>query len=112
MEDWQKVKQLFDISKAMAEFSFIWGFMVMIFTTVLDIMWAFYMIKVNQLDSKKAAGYSSTLYFIASIVVISYTHNILYVLSATLGAFLGTYIGVEIEKKKKAKLEINPPLEI
>ena len=62
---------------------------------VFDILYALYVIFVGQKRALAASVTGSMLYSLGAVGVMSYTHNVLYIIPLSLGAFVGTYIAVK-----------------
>lgn len=86
-----------------AEFSWVVALMVFLAYIVLDILYALYTLAVNRLQPARAATTGSLMYFLLALGVFSYTHNPLYVISLVLGSWIGTYVAVLHELKKKQR---------
>lgn len=69
----------------------------------IDMLYAYYVICVGKGESLKAATCSMFIYTLLSYGVVSYSTNIYYIIPIALGAWLGSFIVVEYEKRKKAK---------
>lgn len=69
--------------------------------TLIDILYAAYVICVNKLQPIKAATCSMIIYCLLSYGVISYSQNIWYIIPLAMGAWLGSFLTVYHEKKKK-----------
>lgn len=66
-------------------------FIVYIF---FDILYALYVICVSKKRALAASFTGALLYSLGAVGVMNYTHNVLYLLPLSLGAFVGTYIAV------------------
>jgi len=84
---------------------FLWYIALLTFclAAILDGIWASYTVAISNLKPFKSAVTGAIIYALNSFVVISYTTNAWYIIFAVLGAFIGTYIMVTHEKKKKEK---------
>lgn len=71
---------------------------------IYDVLYAYYMISVTDLKPGHAASFGSVLYIIGAVGVLSYVENFLYTVPIVVGGWLGTYIAVQMEKKKKEKI--------
>lgn len=70
---------------------------------VYDVLYAYYMISVTDLKAGRAASFGSVLYIIGAVGVLSYVENFLYTVPIVIGGWLGTYIAVRVQKRKKYK---------
>ena len=70
---------------------------VIIFFTyaIIDILYARYIICVNNKKAWSAAFISSIIYSLLAFGVVSYSKNIYYLIPLASGAFLGTFITVK-----------------
>jgi len=66
---------------------------------VLDIIWVLYIRRVSQGKAVSASLYAVTVYLLSSFVTISYIENNYLLIPAALGAIIGTYTAVKIDKK-------------
>lgn len=67
---------------------------------VIDILYVYYTLYVTHLRAVAAANTSFLIYLIAAIGVINYVSDYLYIIPLVAGAWLGTYVTVEWEKRK------------
>lgn len=74
---------------------------VVISMAVADILYTLWARKAAQGKATWAALWASLIIPVYGSVVIMYNSNIRYLISATVGAFLGTYIAVKLDKKAK-----------
>ena len=79
----------------MKDFSWYTAALVFVVYVVFDILYALYVIFVGQKRAIAASFTGSLLYSLGAVGVMSYTHNILYIIPLSLGAFVGTYIAVK-----------------
>lgn len=78
----------------MHDFSWWTALTVFVVYVVFDILYALYVICVSQKRAIAASFTGSALYSLGAVGVMSYTHNVLYLIPLSLGAFVGTYIAV------------------
>lgn len=83
-------------------FSVLTAFFVFAAYVVVDMLYAKYTYAVAQLQSARAATTGSLMYFLLAIGVLNYTQNALYLIPLTLGSWIGTYIAVEYERRRKS----------
>lgn len=79
----------------MNDFSWYTATLVFVVYVVFDILYALYVIFVGQKRALAASVIGSMLYSLGAVGVMSYTHNILYIIPLSVGAFVGTYIAVK-----------------
>lgn len=79
----------------MNDFSWYTATLVFVVYVVFDILYALYVIFVGQKRALAAGVTGSMLYSLGAVGVMSYTHNILYIIPLSMGAFVGTYIAVK-----------------
>lgn len=72
----------------------------MVSTIFADIAWTFYFIKVSDRKSITAGLWSSMIILFGAFTAINYVHDSRFIIAASIGAFIGTYITVEYEKRK------------
>ena len=70
---------------------------------VLDILYARYTLAVNRLQPLRAATTGSIMYFLLAVGVFNYAKNPLYIPMLFLGSWIGTYVAVEHERRKKVR---------
>lgn len=78
----------------MNDFSWVTAGLILIVYIVVDMLYAYYIIQVEQRNPMKAAIVSSVLYSLLAYGVVSYSRNILYLFPLATGAFIGTYLTV------------------
>lgn len=85
--------------------NFSWATAVLIFFTyvVIDILYAYYIMCVEERRPLRAAATTSLIYSLLAYGVVSYSQNILYLLPLASGAFFGTFIMVAYKKRKETK---------
>jgi len=62
--------------------------------TIIDMLYAKYIMYVNAKKAFSAAVTTSIIYSLLAFGVVSYSKNILYLIPLAAGAFLGTYLTV------------------
>lgn len=78
----------------MNDFSWSTAMLILLVYIVVDMLYAYYIIQVEQRNPIKAAVVSSVLYSLLAFGVVSYSRNILYLFPLATGAFIGTYLTV------------------
>lgn len=78
----------------MNDFSWWTALTVFVVYVVFDILYALYVICVSRKQAIAASFTGAALYSLGAVGVMSYTHNTLYLIPLSLGAFIGTYIAV------------------
>jgi uncharacterized MnhB-related membrane protein len=76
------------------DFSWSTAFLILIVYIVVDMLYAYYIIQVEQRNPLRAALVSSVLYSLLAYGVVSYSRNLLYLFPLATGAFIGTYLTV------------------
>lgn len=76
-------------------FSWLTALTVFVAYVVFDILYALYVLCVSRQQAIAASAISSLLYSLGAYGVMTYLHNVWYLLPLALGAFLGTYIAVK-----------------
>ena len=66
---------------------------------VVDILYGIFIKYVNQEKEVQAGIFSGLIYFVACIATIDFIENHWLLIPATIGAGLGTYVGVLINKR-------------
>ena len=84
-------------------FSFTTAIILFVTYVLIDMLYAAYILYVSRLQAVKAGLCSMVIYSLLAFGVISYSSNVLYLIPLSLGAFLGTYLTVCYEARKKAK---------
>ncbi|MFA6365497.1 MAG: hypothetical protein WCW78_03810 [Candidatus Paceibacterota bacterium] len=69
-------------------------------TVLSDMLWAFYIRRSNDGKALSAALFSSAIILSGGLVVVAYVENNWYLLPAALGAFIGTFISIQFDKRK------------
>lgn len=78
----------------MNDFSYSTAALIFCVYVVVDMLYAYYIMCVEERSALKAAAVSSVLYSLLAFGVVSYSKNILYLIPLASGAFVGTYITV------------------
>ena len=78
----------------MNDFSLVTAGLILVVYIIVDMLYAYYIIQVEQRNPMKAAIVSSVLYSLLAYGVVSYSRNILYLFPLATGAFIGTYLTV------------------
>lgn len=76
---------------------------VMVAMILADICWTYYFIKVEERRSLAAGMWSSLIIFFGMFSVINYVDDRSLTIAAILGAFIGTYIAVEMKRRRENK---------
>jgi hypothetical protein len=76
------------------DFSYGTAALILLVYIVVDMLYAYYIICVEERNALKAAAVSSVLYSLLAFGVVSYSKNILYLFPLATGAFIGTFITV------------------
>ena len=92
------------MSAYIASFNIITASVVFFAYLIVDALYAKYTIAVGKLESGKAATYGSVMYFLLAIGILNYIHNPLYLFPLALGSWVGTYVTVEMDRKKKLEV--------
>jgi uncharacterized protein YebE (UPF0316 family) len=79
----------------MEDFSWFTAALVFCVYVVFDILYTLYVLCVSRKQALAAAGVSAVLYSLGAYGVMSYTHNMWYLLPLACGAFVGTYVAVK-----------------
>jgi len=80
-------------------FSFLYAVMLFLVAMLLDAVYAIYTFSLTKHKTMLAGTMSIFVYLLGAIGVVSYVHQKLYLIPLCLGAFLGTIIVVEYEKR-------------
>lgn len=81
---------------------FSWSIAILVFFIyfALDAVWVYYTLQMTKLNAVRASISAVVIYGLSSSGVLFYIQNSAYVLFVLLGAFLGTFVVVEYEKRK------------
>ena len=85
----------------MSEFSWITALLIFMTYVIIDILYAYYIMCVEERRPFKAAATTSMIYSLLAYGVVSYSQNILYLIPLAAGAFFGTFIMVYYKKRKE-----------
>lgn len=85
----------------MKNFSILRAVMVFLLTIIVDIFWGFYIRRTGQGKAIQAAIFGSAITFFGAFIVINYVKNMLYLIAAVLGSFVGTWLTVRYDAKNK-----------
>ena len=79
---------------------------VFISTLLVDIVWAYYFIKIAQKKPHQAGILSILIALTSAYVTISYVLNPYFLIPVSIGAYIGTYIAVKRHSNSDDKLEL------
>lgn len=79
----------------MNDFNWLTAAIVFIVYVFFDILYAVYIICVSKQQAFLASLTGAMLYSLGAVGVMNYTHNALYLIPLSMGAFVGTYIAVK-----------------
>jgi len=82
----------------MKDFDLQTAFTIFCVYVVIDVLYAWYIIAVNNRQPVVAATMTSGIYTLAALGVMTYSRNPVYILPLAAGAFLGTYLVVKFKK--------------
>lgn len=88
------------LSQAWASFNIYLAVGIFVAYVVVDILYVYYTLYVTRLRSLAAANTSVAIYLIAIFGVLNYVNNYLYAVPIAIGAWVGTYVTVEWEKRR------------
>lgn len=83
----------------MSDFSAITAAIIFVTYVAVDILYAWYIICVEQRRPLLAAAISAVLYSLLAFGVITYSKNPIYLVPLASGAFVGTYVTVGWQKR-------------
>ena len=63
-----------------------------------DVFYTYYLRSVQNNEVLKSSIWAVIVFFVAAIAVVNYTTDHMLLISACLGAFCGTYVGMKIRK--------------
>ena len=67
---------------------------------VTDIFYTQYLSSVNNKQAVKASAWAAVVFIVASVAVINYTEDHWQLIPAALGAFAGTWAGIQWRKRQ------------
>ena len=85
----------------MRDFSWFTAALVFLTYVVIDMLYAHYIMCVEERSPFKAAATTSLIYSLLAYGVVSYSQNILYLIPLTSGAFIGTFVVVWHKRRKE-----------
>ena len=74
---------------------------VMLSMILADISWAYYFMKVEERKSYGAGMWASLIIIFGMFTTMSYVDDKSLSIAAIIGAFIGTYLAIELKKKKE-----------
>lgn len=74
---------------------------VMLSMILADISWTYYFMKVEERNSLGAGVWSTLIILFGMFTTVSYVDDRSLAVAAIIGAFTGTFIAVEIKKRKE-----------
>lgn len=76
---------------------------VFLAVTLVDIIWALYIKAIAQNAVIRAGITATAIYILGEYAILAYTESPIYIIPATLGAFIGTILTVYWNKKEDEK---------
>lgn len=83
------------------EFSWLQAVGVFFAAVIGDILWTAYITRSADRKKHAAAFYSSILWVSGAAVVLSYNQNIWYIIPGVVGSYVGTYLLLTYDERKK-----------
>ena len=84
-------------------FSIVYAVALFFLAMILDAVYAMYTFALTKHQSMLASTMSGLVYVLGAVGVVSYVSNKLYLIPLSLGAFVGTIVVVEYEKRNNIK---------
>ena len=84
-------------------FNYLYAVALFFLAMILDAVYAIYTFALTKHQTSLAGLMSGLVYVLGGIGVVSYVSNKLYLIPLALGAFVGTIIVVEYEKRNNSK---------
>lgn len=78
-------------------------FGVMASMILADVSWTYYFMKVEERNSFSASMWSSLIIIFGMFTTMNYVDDRSLAIAAIIGAFIGTYLAIELKKKKEKK---------
>lgn len=85
----------------MNDFSTLTAIGLFILYVAVDVMYAYYTLTVTALKPARAATIGAVMYVMLAAGVISYSQNAWYLVPIRAGSWVGTFLAVSIEKRRK-----------
>jgi hypothetical protein len=82
------------------DFDFTTAILIFIIYLIIDMLYAMYVMYVNERKPIRSAIISSFMYVLIAYGVVNYSKNPLYVIPLSTGAFIGTFIVVKVRKNE------------
>lgn len=74
--------------------------LVLFATASTDLFWTLYITNAAEGNKWKASVFSSMIILVGSFAVVEYVNNVVMIIPATIGAFIGTFIPLHLKGKK------------
>lgn len=74
--------------------------LVLCAVAILDILWVFYVDAIKNYKAVSSALLASLVYILGGAAIIAYTSDVVNLIAAFIGAFVGTYFAVIVAKKR------------
>ncbi len=91
--------ELMSLSEAAANFNVLLAIGLLVLYSLVEFLDSSLTLSITRHESLKSANTTLILYIILGIEVLAFVSNYLYTIPIALGAWLGTYVLVEREKK-------------
>jgi hypothetical protein len=85
------------------EFNWLIAFGVFIASALLDAVFAVYIFAINKHQAHLAGVMSFITYALMAVGIVNYVQNKWYIVPTAFGAYLGTFLIVKYESRKKKK---------
>lgn len=77
--------------------------LVFIAVAFVDAIWTLYIKAIQENAPFRSAMTGTLIYLLGSYAILSYTESPVYLIPACLGAFIGTYLTTEFNRRKSDK---------
>lgn len=82
----------------MENFNWLTASLVFVTYVIIDVMYALYVQSVAKARPISAAIFGTTIYSLGAYGIVTYSHNVWYLIPLASGAFLGTYLVVKYKR--------------
>jgi hypothetical protein len=95
------------VAVAQTQFSLIRAVLLFAAMAVTDVIWGLYIRRIGEGKSHQAAIYACLLWGGGAFIVVSYLGNFWYIPFIIVGSYLGTWLSVHYDHKRKMAQENN-----
>lgn len=99
--------EILNIPFSIEQFSIATALLVFTAYLIIDAMYAYYILSVDERKPYRAATTGAIMHFLLAFGVLSYVQNFIYIFPIAIGSWLGTFIVIKNKKTKNGPTRKN-----